>query len=84
MNIYKGYSTTLFLIVITVIVIDSAFIFFYYSQLTINYSLFPTRLHESSELHRAMLLINYCSGALSRLEKLHPCQEQTAGVESLL
>ena len=28
MNIYKGYSTTLFLIVITVIVIDSAFTLF--------------------------------------------------------
>ena len=47
MNIYKGYLTTLFLIVITVIVIDSTFYYslltIHYSLLTIHYSLLPTR-----------------------------------------
>ena len=43
MNIYKGYLTSLFLIVITVIVIDL-------TELTINYSLFTRPSSTQSSL----------------------------------
>ena len=55
MNIYKGYLTTLFLIVITVIVIDSTFTHFL--LFTINNSLSFTRPSSAQSISLATPLI---------------------------
>ena len=68
MNIYKGYLTTLFLIVITVIVIDSTFYYSLFARLcrfarqrTIHYSLLPTRPSSAQSSSFATLLAYFAT-----------------------